>query len=294
MGLNYGSLIIADARVISLHGVQGLGVFRLRFSIEFTPTTGSEEHKGVVLSAMTAQVHAGATGDSAKYLGTAKPEAPIWLRTGAYSHSHAVLFDLDLSQEQLAALERARGGGSLAFRLQLMAEGSRAAERMPVNKSLQYTSGLEEWSRVLNELGSERLLVFAIPLPRSPEASRYTAAGEALRRAHQDYVRGRYEDVVARTRKIIEEIWAAEDVTPKAAAAAVEKYGTNRRAMSKRERALFVQEAIRHYSHPPHHATGGSEQDWYSSTDAALALALASACLADNLARREAGEEAND
>lgn len=282
MGLNYGNLVVADAKVIALYGVPALGGYRLRFSIEFTPTTGSEQHIGVVLSNVTTRIHAGLQGNPPAYIGRAFPEAPIWLETNKYRH--AVLFDLDLSQDQLAAMESSRGGGQIAFRVDLLAEGSRGAERMPVNEALSYTSNLEEWGRVLKEFGTGRLMVFGIPLPPHPRSGALAAASEALGRAKEDYVRGRYDDVVGRTRKIIEAIWEASEGTAKLAAAAVEKYRTDRRSMTKLERALFVQEAIRHYAHPPHHA-GESEATWYSSSDAALSLGMASAFLAEALAR---------
>ncbi|MEI2623774.1 MAG: hypothetical protein V9G23_07615, partial [Giesbergeria sp.] len=69
-----------------------------------------------------------------------------------------------------------------------------------------------------------------------------------------------------------------------APAAAAEKYHANRKQMTKEERALFVQEAIRHYAHPPHHAEGPQSQRWYSSSDAALCLGMASALLAEVIA----------
>jgi hypothetical protein len=285
MGLNYGSLVVADAKIVGLHGVNALGGYQLRLSIEFSPTSGSEHHVGVVLGNVIARIHAGGSGTPLLYMGRAFPEAPLWLQ--ARTNRHTLLFDLDLSDSQFAALERSRKGGQLAFRVDLTAEGSRNSERMPAHASLPYTCHLEEWSRVLKELGFGNLVVFGIPLPPNPKAGPYAAAAQALSRAQDDYVRGRYDDVVARTRKIVEEIWAVRGDTAKLAAATVEKYRTDKKGMTKVERSLFVQEAIRHYAHPPHHAGGDSDAAWYSNSDAALSLGMASAFLAEALARED-------
>lgn len=84
---------------------------------------------------------------------------------------------------------------------------------------------------------------------------------------------------------------AVYENSAKQAAAATKKYlGGDRAKMTKRERALFVQEAVRHYAHPPHHEADADESfsSWYSAEDAAFILALAAAALAEVASRAEA------
>lgn len=195
------------------------------------------------------------------------------------------MFDLDLSTAQLAAMEHARAGGELTFEIALIAEGVRGDDRVPTRQDLTHTSNMSEWGRVLKEIGFAEMIVIGIPVPQGVQAGALKAASEKLGRARDDYVHGRWEEVVAKCRLVIEAIWTAQGLQ-ESATAAVKKYtGGDRRRMTRAERALFIQEALRHFAHPAHHAEDDGSGEGFSDADAAFALGLASASLAEAAAR---------
>jgi hypothetical protein len=102
-----------------------------------------------------------------------------------------------------------------------------------------------------------------------------------LRQAQDHFLHGRYEDVVSVSRKLMESIRDAFG-QGQAIKDAVRKFKDDKESMSKSERSLVIQEAVRHYSHPAHHvdkATGFPE--WYSRDDTMFVLATSSAVFAE-------------
>ncbi len=291
MSLNYHNLVIADTRITGLHGRSALGGYRLAATLEMIPKTGSPQHEGIVITDFVASVSCARHGGALKYLGRAYPEMQQWVRNQPYPQTNSVLFAVDLTPALLAAVERERAGGELEFEFEIHAAGMKCGEPAPVIDTIKYCSNLSEWSRVLNDFGYADLFVFGVPIPRSELGQQLRTASDRLARAHRDLVQGRYDDVVGRARNVIESVWACGD-SAKQASAATKKYLTGARAkMTKRERALFVQEAVRHYAHPPHHETDANShsESWYSAEDAAFILALAAAVLGE-VASRERTE----
>lgn len=280
MGLGYHNLVVADARVMGLHGQPALSGYRFRISIQFLPTAGSPAHTGIQVFGISAVVRCAGAHSPPKYLGRAYPEAPIWLRNLEHPQPTSYLFELDLTAAHLAALEHERGGGELSFEVELHATATQQEQHVLTTAILTYTSHLSEWSRVLNEFGYADLMVIGIPIQRGGAPDLLGDARDRLSRAYQDILHGRYDDAVGRARKVIEGIWAVTGADKDAALAAKEYFAGDRKKMTKDQRALFVQEAVRHYAHPPHHVEDDGNDAWYSAEDAAFTVALASAVLA--------------
>jgi hypothetical protein len=283
--MNYNNLVVSNDRIDRLHGQPALAGYRLRIGIEFSPTSGSPQHVGVEIVNLRAVVRCKGPATPQLHVGTALPELPVRLRCTPYSTPSTVLFELDLSPAQLAAMERARAGGELTFEVALIAEGVSGEDRIPSCEELRHTSNMSEWARVLKEIGFAEMIVFGIPVPQGVNTGALKAASERLSRAHDDYVHGRWEEVVAKCRLVIEAVWAAQGLQ-ESAASAVKKYtGGDRKRMTRAERALFIQEALRHFAHPAHHVEDDDSGEGFSDTDAAFALGLASASLAEAAAR---------
>lgn len=283
--MNYDNLIVSNDSFDSLHGQPALAGYRLRLGIGFNATNGSPQHVGVEIVNLRAAVRCKGPATPYLHVGTALPETPVHLRCVSNSSPNTVLFELDLSPLQLAAMERARAGGELSFSIILIGEGVRGEDRVACRQELTHTSNLSEWGRVLKEIGFADMIVFGIPVPQGVNSDRLKAAAERLSRAHDDYVHGRWEEVVAKCRLVIEAIWAAQGLQ-ESAVNAVKKYtSTERRKMTRAERAMFIQEALRHFAHPAHHVEDDGRSDGFSDTDAAFALGLASASLAEAAAR---------
>lgn len=283
--MNYNNLVVSNDRIDRLNGQPALAGYRLRFAIEFNATNGSPQHVGVEIVNLRAVVRCKGPATSHLHVGTALPEVPIRLRCTPYSTPNTVSFDLDLSPAQLTAMEHARAGGELTFAVALIGEGVRGEDRIPSLQELTRTSNLSEWSRVLKEFGFANMIVFGIPVPQGVNSGPLKTAAERLSRAHDDYVHGRWEEVVAKCRLVIEAIWAAQELQ-EPAAMAVKKYTSgDRRKMTRSERAMFIQEALRHFAHPAHHVDDDGRSDGFSDADAGFALGLASASLAEAAAR---------
>jgi hypothetical protein len=283
--MNYNNLVISDDRFDRIHGQPALAGYRLRMGITFSITNGSPQHVGVEIVNLRATVRCKGPATSHLHVGTALPEVPVRLRCMPHPYPHTVLFDLDLSPLQLAAMERARAGGELTFAVTLIGEGLRGEDRSPCLQELSHTSNLSEWGRVLKEFGFADMIVFGIPVPQGVNSGPLKAAGDRLNRARADFLHGRWEEVVAKCRLVIEGVWEAQALQ-EPAANAVKKYTSGeRKKMTRAERALFIQEALRHFAHPAHHVGGDESDQGFSDTDAAFSLGLASACLAEAAAR---------
>src|SRR5690348_2857506 len=126
MSFSAGALVAADPRITGVTGRPGLGISRLQFSLTLELRTHREQV--LALSKLTGQVSAGISRSGPfQALGRVAPEASWSVETGSYSRAEHLALFLDLTSEQLEALERLRGGASLVFefdlRVQVRTEG---------------------------------------------------------------------------------------------------------------------------------------------------------------------------
>ncbi len=284
MTINYGGRIIADLKGAGVHGLKGIGTNLLRFSIQVNPTNLSETSKGITLSNFTAVVLCGSPGQAKQYLCRAVPEMPLTVRALPHPQPTYLLFDACIYPEQLVTLESLRAGGGLEFDVEITCEGHHPEQDFHARETVHFQCDLGAWSKVLESFGHSQLMIVGIPIPRTDGSSVFRDAAELLKRAQNDYVRGEYEDVVARARKVIETVWAAGGIKQEAGAATAQ-FKKDKELMNKRQRGLLIQEAVRHYAHPPHHVSDDSH--WYSSVDAAYILSMAAAVVAEAISRED-------
>jgi hypothetical protein len=75
----------------------------------------------------------------------------------------------------------------------------------------------------------------------------------------------------------------------RAAASKFRESRETRESMTKRERALLVHDAVRHYTHLAHHVDeSNGSAEWYSRGDAIFVLTLATAAFSEAVARHRA------
>jgi hypothetical protein len=281
--------------VRQLIGNPGIGIYQIRFSIEISrPAWPDGESNGVYLSDMRARVLVGTTRDRVTLLGMAHPEASIFLRPGTYSEKSSLLFDLDLSPQQLFELEALRGGGDLYFELQVMAQTFGPNGAYPVRDDIFKQVTLSDWRSVLGAIGYADILVLGFEIPTGKGGAAGAAAAKCLRHAQEDLLRGRYDAVVSQCRLALEGIHTALDEVDESAASA-QKYanGKERKLMSKVERARFIGEAIRHFTHLAHHPNAVGLQETFSRADAQAILACTVASI-DSALSRERASSANE
>lgn len=287
MGLNYHNRIIADTQILNLTGNPGLGVYQIRFSIEFFRAAwpGKEGH-GVSLTDLRARISVGQKAGSTSYLGIAYPERPMVLTPMQHSDKTCFLFDLDVSPQQMFELEKLRGGGDLYFEVQLMGQAFGPNGNCPAHDTITKLVTLSDWRNVLVPLGYADILVLGFEIPTGKEGASASDAARCLRQAQDDLLRGRYDAVVSQCRLAVEGISIGSDEASAASASAA-KYanGKERKLMTKSERALFIGEAIRHFTHLAHHPNSDGTQETFNRAEAQAILACTVAFVDGALSR---------
>jgi hypothetical protein len=287
LSLSHGSRIIADTKVQSVSGRKGIGTYQLRFSVELVVPAWPNEPNTATLRNMRSRIFAGAGRGDVQYLGIAEAEAPLAIQPTQYSQQQGLLFDLDLTPQQLFALEEIRNGGDLYFVLHLMGETQGMHGALPAHDDIHYHVTLSDWARVLRELDYDDILVVGVVLPQVGPDSKVLQAVTLIRQAHGDLHFGRYDAVVNRCRHALDSIHIALGEKD-AVNVAVEKFKNQRRMMTKLERELLIGEVARHYTQLAHHVDGQGEPEWYSRSDALFLLGFAAAAVCSAVNREEA------
>ena len=286
MSLNYCSRTVANTRVLGISGMPGIGVYQLRISVEFAIPNWEDIDDTAVITNLRGEVFAGATVGACRTVGFAEPEQPLILKPGKFVQQTNVMFFLNLSGQQLFALESVRNGGGLHLKLVLTGEANGTVDGMVTRDEVAVEITLSDWARVLKEIGYRDILVVGMELPTTTLGEKLKPARDQLLQAHDDLIGGRYDDVVARCRKALDSVQAILD-EKELATAAVDKFLKGpRRQMSKLEREFVVGEAARNYAHLAHHVDQDGEQEWYSRADATFLLALAIAVISSAGARQ--------
>lgn len=272
----YGSNIVANLSPAGVHGwPNGLGLHRLRFSVQYATIARKEQFFAHNFRAL---VSVSQTHEGGGHLGTAWPESAWIIRTGPYTDQQAILFDLDITGEQVALIEDLRAGGDLIFRLKFLYECQGEAGLERGNAELQYNVNKSAWIDCMKQFGLDQIVLLEILLP-AEQGPLATAAG-LLAKARAELDAGNFDGVVQKCRLAIESVQKTLELQPHIQAA-VAAFGRDKTRMSKQDRALVVQEAARHYAHLAHHVDESGRTFDYGRRDAAFMLALASAVVSN-------------
>jgi hypothetical protein len=278
MTVTDGQRTVAEFKLTGLSGVQGLGFYRLQFSVEVDLAASNQNPARV--HEPRAFVFAGPSPSGLTLLGTAVAEISWYAETHPERSHTAFLYLLDLPGERLAALERLRAGGSLHFRLELktVVESARGWQRGLEQPVLEVS--VSTWAQLLKQLGHSEILLVTLELPVTevPEPLRSSVA--KLREAHADLVAARYDGTVGACRLAVDAIDVALGNAGQVEQA-FNRYQSGRTQMSKRQRALLVSGAVRHYTHLGHHLNSAGQLEVFSRQDAQFVLAATAAALWD-------------
>lgn len=137
------------------------------------------------------------------------------------------------------------------------------------------------WGQILHAFGYTEILLVALELPLAERPTSLRTAVEQLREAHADFMAARYDRTVGACRLAIEAVDAALGNASQVEQAFKDYVGGGRRQMSKRQRALLVSGAVRHYTHLGHHLNSTAELEVFSRQDAQSVLAATSAVIWD-------------
>lgn len=274
MSLNYTSdnAVVADLRFEHLSIQAGVGHYLLAFSIRFDTaihTTGVYS-----LSHLQAKVQVHAPGGPAAMLGRADVDSTTAIRADQFRHSPGLVFELQLTPQQLQALEEIRDGGDLHFRLRISGQVQKTGlEPMPAHDQVEARIGQSAWIKELNSCGFSTTLLLEVPL--APVGAGKLA--EQLAQARQMYLTGHYDQVVAQCRKVLE---AVDDANPASTAKVDQLFHSSRSKMSVDERLQLLRDVTKHYTHPAHHGDQKSLDARYTRGDARMILTIAAALAA--------------
>ena len=115
MSIEFGTRGIAELFLTGLRGVRGVGFSRLQFILEVN--LAAVPKPPVRLAHLVADVAAGGGGGAQRPLGKARPKNGWFVATLEHAQKVLVWLEIDLSGEQVEALERLRAGGPLASRI---------------------------------------------------------------------------------------------------------------------------------------------------------------------------------
>ena len=287
MSIAIKNQVIGDIRPRgSPFGVPGIAVTRLKFPL--TLQLDALADPAAYLTQFLAEISVTIPGQTPRSLGRAQPHAS-WV-VGTFEHAQSQPFELwlDVSGEQLEALERQRVGQQLEFHVDLHLQihyrsaihSARADVRFHVNESA--------WAEVLRQVGHLDHLLVAVELPLdAPEQMR--KAVQYIRSAHQNLTAGRYADAVRVCRLAMESLLPlTDDAAGKAIRIAFAGGENVRRQMSTAQRAELVRLAVHHFANPAHHEDPGKPAEVYSRQDALFILSAAAGVVWEAIGRHNA------
>ncbi|MEO6917624.1 MAG: hypothetical protein ABI171_01005 [Collimonas sp.] len=288
MSLNHGSRIIANPKVQYVSGKKGIGIYQLCFGIQFGIPSWPNESNTAILRNVRLRISAGAKHSDLHFLGMAETASSFTIQPNQHSQQQELLFELNLTPQQLFALDEIQNGAGLYFTVHLYGETVGMSGTLPAHDDINHHVTLSDWARVLHELNYADILVIGVALPRVMQDSKMYPAVTLIRQANEDLHSGRYDAVVTRCRLALDSVYAA--MTEKESVnVAIEKFKTKKRTMTKFERELLIVEAARHYTQPAHHVDDDDgNPEWYSRSDALLILGVAAAAVCSAVSRAAA------
>jgi hypothetical protein len=274
VSISDGLMHVADLRIADVNGVPAIGFNRLQFSLEIN--IHATRGRTVEMGSLTGFVYAGTSPAGAlKPLGIAVAETNWFASTADDPRRQFLSLYLDLSGEQLAALERVRGGGSLTFQFDVRMLVRSIERNVQLGfETLRFEANLSVWSKVLKQLGYLELLLLSVELPIDDVPAELRNAVSQVRAAHEDLIAGRYDSTVGRCRIAMDAIDAV--VKPESTLGqTIQSLSANRETltgMTKRARGDLVRMVLRHYTHLAHHVDSGGGPESFSRHDALFIL----------------------
>jgi hypothetical protein len=119
-----------------------------------------------------------------------------------------------------------------------------------------------------------------VHLPAAELSPNFAAAIEIVRKANRHLTEGNYSVSVAECRLALESLWKAANLESRAVSARQQfSKGADRKNMGKRDRALALGEALRHFCHNAHHVGANAVPEDFGRLDAALVVGATAALI---------------
>lgn len=280
MGISWNNRTIADARLTGVHGGRLAGGYALRLGVEFDVLNWNEADPlpQVLMAPARVWLH----GQAGLSLGLAYPETIQPFTVSQHAGKRGVLFDLQLTQQAMEALERLRNGQGVSLAIKLQAEVRRGPEIQIAWEDLTGTFNISQWIAALDQAGYGRTLLFEVPIPSEPAG--LGIAMELLETARGFLASGHYPEVVSKCRMVLESLTQELDEGP-AIKAARDAQKQDRTAL---QRELMMRQAAIDFAHLAHHPTGISLDEAFDRNAAQMMLGTAAALVSSAMSRHVA------
>src|SRR5690349_12250021 len=165
MTLRYHGYDVAAVSFTGMFGQKAVGGWSLKFSLTFAPKQIPQgphvDYQVKEVSDLRVHVSVSSAAKALVPLGVAHCQQQRFFAIHKYSSNEGRLFELVLSEGQLAALEEMRGGGGLTFKFDIYArgEGDRGPEPLQTEFTKEFT--LSDWTKVLKDMGAAEYLCVA-------------------------------------------------------------------------------------------------------------------------------------
>ncbi|MBL6751119.1 MAG: hypothetical protein ISP90_11385 [Nevskia sp.] len=270
MSFTFNSALVAQAEFRGMSIRPSLGHYLLAFTLKFE-TPAYPDGAVYWLTNVHAKAQVCPTGQPSIWLGRADTDLPIAVRAGTYPQKIDHLFEVRLSPQELQALENLRNGGDLRFAVQLNAQVAKpGGDPQPAHQMVHGVVVQSEWIKELNSSGFSNTILIEVPLAVVGSKK----VGEQLHQARELLLAGRYSDVVAKCRIVLESV---DDVARASTANVLELYQKSRQEMTVAERLQFLRDIAKNYTHPAHHGDKKAVDAVYTRSDASMILAVAAA-----------------
>jgi hypothetical protein len=275
MAITYNGEVIAEVKCTAIMLQRGLGIYQLRFSIDFNVAGWADRELRFEDARMKVTVCE--ASNAQEYLGHALPELPLIVRTASHPNNFGILFDLPLTPSQLSALEGRRNGGDISCKLTLHGHAYGNGRPWPAHADFAAVATQSEWIKQLRLARYSDTLLFEVPMPFIADGGTMKTSIEYIRRARAFFDAGHYDETVSKCRLAIEAM-AATDLEKARLMKAVKSFTSGgRREMSVTDRMLLLRETAKHYTQLAHHDLEIEQTSEYSRLDAVTILGITAA-----------------
>lgn len=265
-------------------GTPGVGFTWLKFPLELQ--LDALANPRAYLTQFLAEISVTLPGNTPRPLGRAQPRASWVISTFDQAQIQPFELWLDLSGEQLEAIERQRVGQRLEFRVDLSLQIHYQSEVYATRADARFYVNESHWAEVLRQVGYLDQLIVAVDLPVDAPAHMKQAV-QQVRSAHQHLIAGRYTPAVGDCRLAMDSLHPlADDATEKSIRTAFAE--DSRKKMTTAQRAELVRLAVRHFTHPAHHADPAQPPEIFSRQDALFILSAAAGVVWEAIGRQKA------
>ncbi|CRY45827.1 hypothetical protein Y045_4623 [Burkholderia pseudomallei MSHR2451] len=273
MSLTVHQYHMADVRIERVFGERGLGIYALRFSVNFSIINQyPDDPPDMFIDCLRANVWVHEPNGERLLLGAGEFERPLIVRRLIHSTTQSSLLRVTFGDVQLLALEELRGGGGVVFEVEVTGLAHAPHDVYPTNQNVRIEVNLSDWVKVLESLEAADSFVVGVDIPLSAP-TQLGHAVEYLKKARHALVVGEYEHTVAACRLALDSL---KEASPILAQLSKSVWEGKSKDFSKTQRAAVLYNAVRNYTHLSHHVGGEGRLEVFSRRDAVMVLTTAS------------------